>query len=199
MSASLNTLRIVLWTLVAVAALGATSLFVFNGMRGGNPAASGIGNGDYQLAAADGTPFNRQALNGHPSAVFFGFTHCPEVCPTTLAEMTYWFQQLGDEAKDLKAYFVSVDPERDRPEVIGAYVAWTGHVTGVTGSREETDKAISSWAIYAKKIPMDGGEYNMDHTASVFLMNRDGEFEGTIAYRENSKTAIEKLRRLVGT
>ena len=82
------------------------------------------------MVTAQGESFTKNSLKGHPSAVFFGFTHCQEVCPTTLAEIAHWFEQLGDDGKDLKAYFVSVDPERDTPEVIGDYVAWTEHVTG---------------------------------------------------------------------
>ena len=82
------------------------------------------------MVTAQGESFTKNSLKGHPSAVFFGFTHCPEVCPTTLAEISHWFEQLGDDAKDLKAYFVSVNPERDTPAVIGDYVAWTEHVTG---------------------------------------------------------------------
>ncbi len=144
-------------------------------------------------------PFTRESFEGHPTALFFGFTHCPEVCPTTLAEMTSWYETLGADAKDLQAVFISVDPERDTPAVIGDYVAWTGHVTGVTGSRSEIDKAIAAWGVVAEKVPVGDDDYTINHTASVFLLNRKGEFEGTIAYREDSKTAVDKLRRLIGS
>jgi protein SCO1/2 len=194
--AALTPLRTILWTLVAVAALGATGLYAYTTMFRSAQAAT-LGDGDYQLATASGEPFTRDSLDGSPSMLFFGFTHCPEVCPTSLAEMTAWYETLGEEADDLRAWFVTVDPERDTAEVIGDYVAWTKHVTGVTGSREEIDKAIAAWAIYAEKIPLEGGDYTMDHTASVLLLNRNGEFEGTIGYREDSITAIEKLRRLI--
>ena len=186
-------LRAILWVVVAAVALSATGLYLFTTNR----QTAGFGVGDYALVTADGNAFSRASFNGHPSALFFGFTHCPEVCPTTLAEMTTWFEQLGEEAGALEAYFVTVDPERDTAAVIGDYVAWTGAVTGVTGPREEIDKAIKAWAIYAKKIPLENGDYTMDHTASVFLLDRDGNFQGTIAYREDSKTAVEKLRRLI--
>ena len=192
--AGINSLRAVLWVVVAAVALGATGLYVFTTNR---TTAGTLGAGDYALVQADGAPFTRASFEGHPSALFFGFTHCPEVCPTTLAEMTTWFDTLGEEAKDLKAYFVTVDPERDTAAVIGDYVAWTGHFTGVTGPREEIDKAIKAWAIYAEKIPLENGDYTMDHTASVFLLDENGNFQGTIAYREDNKTAVEKLRRLI--
>ncbi|AVF03346.1 MAG: SCO family protein [Devosia indica] len=193
---ALSHIRTVLWTLVAVAALGATGLYVYTTMT--RPAqAVALGQGDYELVTATGAAFNRDSLKGSPSMLFFGFTHCPEVCPTSLAEMASWYEALGDEADDLNAFFVTVDPERDTAEVIGDYVSWTGRVTGVTGSPDEIAKAAQSWAVYAEKVPLEGGDYTMDHTASVFLVNAEGEFEGTIAYREDSDTALAKLRRLL--
>jgi protein SCO1/2 len=193
---SINRLRAVLWVLVAAAAISATGLYVYTTMTRTTQVA-GLGQGDYTLATASGEVFTHQSLVGSPSMVFFGFTHCPEVCPTSLAEMASWYEALGDEAKDLKAYFVTVDPERDTAEIIGDYVSWTGHVTGVTGTPAEIDKAVKSWAVYAEKVPLEDGDYTMDHTASVFLVNAAGEFEGTIAYRESSDTALAKLRRLI--
>lgn len=193
---ALSHIRTVLWTLVAVAALGATGLYVYTTMT--RPAqAVALGQGDYELVTATGAAFNRDSLKGSPSMLFFGFTHCPDVCPTSLAEMTVWYEALGDNADDLNAFFVSVDPERDTAGVIGDYVSWTGHVTGVTGSPDEIAKAAKSWGVYYEKVPLEGGDYTMDHTASVFLVNAEGEFEGTIAYRENSDTALAKLRRLL--
>ncbi|MBB4053060.1 protein SCO1/2 [Devosia subaequoris] len=193
---ALSHIRTVLWTLVAVAALGATGLYVYTTMT--RPAqAVALGQGDYELVTATGEAFNRDSLKGGPSMLFFGFTHCPEVCPTSLAEMTVWYEALGEQADDLNAWFVTVDPERDTAAVIGDYVSWTGRVTGVTGTAEEVAKAAKSWGAYYEKVPLEGGDYTMDHTASVFLVNAEGEFEGTIAYRENSETALAKLRRLL--
>jgi len=191
-------LRTALWTLVVLAALTATGLYTYTTMVRPTPVA-GLGSGDYQLVTAAGENFTRASFNGNPSMLFFGFTHCPEVCPTSLAEMTAWYERLGDDARDLQAYFVTVDPERDTPDIIGDYVSWTGHVTGVTGTPEEIDKAAKAWAVYYEKIPLEGGDYTMDHTASVFLLDRNGDFQGTIAYRESSDTALAKLRRLIGS
>lgn len=192
---NIGRLRAVLWTLVAVVGLGAAGLYTYSAMR--PSVAQNLGDGDYQLTTASGEAFNRQSFAGAPSMLFFGFTHCPEVCPTSLAEMTSWYETLGDEARDLKAYFVTVDPERDTADIIGDYVSWTGHVTGVTGTQEEIEKAAKAWAIYYQKVPLDDGDYTMDHTASIFLLNKEGNFEGTIAYREDSATALAKLRKLL--
>ena len=193
---TLSRLRLVLWALVGVAALAATGLYAYTTMT--RPAQSAaLGQGDYQLVATTGEAFTRDSLKGKPSMVFFGFTHCPEVCPTSLAEMASWYEALGEEADNLQAFFITVDPERDTADIVADYVGWTERVTGVTGTPEEVAKATSSWAVYAEKVPLEGGDYTMDHTASVFLVNAQGEFEGTIAYRENSDTALAKLRRLL--
>lgn len=196
MSSPLKAARLALWICVGIVGIVTSALYIQTTMT--RPAqANSLGQGDYQLVAADGAPFTRASLDGHPSALFFGFTHCPDVCPTTLAEMAVWFDALGEDAGNLKAYFITVDPERDTPEVIGDYVSWNAAVTGVTGSRQEIDKAIKAWAVYAEKVPLTDGGYNVDHTASVFLLDRSGMFEGTISYGENTDTAIAKLRRLI--
>ena len=193
---TLHHLRTLLWVFVAIAALGATGLYAYATMTRPSQAA-GLGQGDYRLVTAAGEPFTHESLKGAPAMVFFGFTHCPEVCPTSLAEMASWYEALGEEARDLSAFFVTVDPERDTADVVADYVGWTGHVTGVTGTPAEIDKATASWAVYAEKVPLEDGDYTMDHTASIFLVNADGAFEGTIAYRENRETALAKLRRLL--
>ena len=194
--AALTRVRTGLWALVAVVAVAATGFYAYTTMTRSAQAA-GLGHGDYQLQTVAGEPFTRASFDGHPSVLFFGFTHCPEVCPTSLAEIASWYETLGDEAKDLNAYFVTIDPERDSADVLRDYVAWTGKVTGVTGTPQEIEKAINAWAIFAEKVPLDGGDYTMDHTASVFLLDDKGEFSGTIAYREDNATALGKLRNLL--
>lgn len=153
--------------------------------------------GPFQLVDSRGVPINEQAFRGHPSAVFFGFTHCPEVCPTTLAEMDGWLKTLGDEGKDIQAFFVTVDPERDTAQVLNDYVTnVSDRITGITGSPEKIDQMVKDFKIFARKVPTEDGEYTMDHTASVLLLGPNGEFFGTIAYGENTDTALAKLKRL---
>jgi protein SCO1/2 len=186
----------ILWGLVVVAALGATALFVFAPPR--NPVGVGLGGGTYSLVDGRGQPIDQTMLVGHPSLMFFGYTHCPDVCPTTMAEMATWFETLGPAANGLKAYFVTVDPERDTPEVIGDYVGWMdGKVTAVTGPRAEIDKIVAAWKVLGEKVG-SGDDYTMNHTASVFLVNAQGGFEGTIAYGEDADTAVAKIRKLMG-
>ncbi|MEX0409296.1 SCO family protein [Aquibium sp. LZ166] len=151
----------------------------------------------FALVDHKGEPITEAAFRGNPSAVFFGFTHCPEVCPTTLYEMDGWLKQLGSEGEDIRAYFVSIDPERDTPEIMDSYVSnVSDRITGITGEPDKVAVMAKSFGIYSRKVPLDGGDYTMDHTASILLLGRDGDFFGTIAYGENPDTAIAKLKRL---
>jgi len=159
---------------------------------------SGDAFGDpFELTDQAGQPITQAAFRGHPTLVFFGFTHCPEVCPTTLFEMDGWLTQLGDEARDVRAYFVSVDPERDTPEIMENYVSnVSDRVVGITGDPEKVAAMARSFGIYWRKVELEGGDYTVDHTASVLMLDRKGAFAGTIAYGEDAGTAIAKIRRL---
>ncbi|RLP24707.1 SCO family protein [Mesorhizobium sp. YM1C-6-2] len=151
----------------------------------------------FTLVDQKGAPITEAAFRGHPSAVFFGFTHCPEVCPTTLFELDGWLKQLGDEGKNLRAYFVTVDPERDTAETMNAYVGNVSErITGITGEPDKVHAMAKDFGIYWRKVDLEGGDYTMDHTASVILLDSNGAFAGTIAYQENPDTALAKLKRL---
>lgn len=151
----------------------------------------------FTLVDENGAPITEAAFRGHPSAIFFGFTHCPEVCPTTLYEMDGWLKALGDEGKDIQAYFVTVDPERDTPETMKDYVtAVSDRIKGITGEPDKVYEMAKSFAIFWRKVDTGDGDYTMDHTASVLLLDGRGELAGTIAYEENRDTAIAKLKRL---
>jgi protein SCO1 len=151
----------------------------------------------FELTDQNGQIITEKAFQGHPTALFFGFTHCPEVCPTTLFEMDGWFAKMGKDGENIKAYFVSVDPERDTPEILKTYVTnVTSRVTGITGDPEKVAAMVKSFGVFAKKVPTEDGSYTMDHTASVFLLNSAGDFHGTIAWGENPDAALEKMKRL---
>jgi len=156
-----------------------------------------IGQGDYALTSTDGTTFTHDSLKGSPSAVFFGFTHCPEVCPTTLGDVATWQDILAQEdQKNLRVFFVTVDPERDTAERLGDYVSWVPGVVGVTGTPEDVAEAIKAFVIYTRKVPLEGGGYTMDHSASVLLFDAKGRFFEPIGYQEGEARALDKIRRL---
>ncbi|MCX2697778.1 MULTISPECIES: SCO family protein [Ochrobactrum] len=181
---------IVAFIVVIVGAAG------FNMIRDRNAANEPFG-GPFNLVTMDGKPFTEKDLRATPSAIFFGFTHCPDVCPTTLYELDGYLKQLGPEAADIKAYFISVDPERDTQEIMKTYVSnVSDRIIGITGTPENVADVVKSFHIYAKKVPTEDGEYTVDHTASVFLLDKGGRFRGTIAYQENPDTALEKLKNL---
>lgn len=151
----------------------------------------------FSLVDQRGAPITESAFRGHPSAVFFGFTHCPEVCPTTLFEMDGWLKHLPQGGKNVRAFFVTVDPERDTPEVMNAYVSnVSDRITGITGSPDKIAAMAKSFGIFFRKVPTEDGDYTMDHSASVLLLDSTGDFKGTIAYGENPAAAMTKLVRL---
>ena len=193
---TLARIRLVAWTLVLLA-LAATLWFAVIAPRFDRSIQSTLGRGDYRLETTDGGDFSEASLQGAPSAVFFGYAHCPDVCPTTLGDIASWKQELGPQAAGLKVYFVTVDPERDTVAMLRDYLSWAEGVTGVTGSRAEVDKALKDFRIFARKVG-EGDSYTMDHTAYVMLFGRDGRFVQTIAYQEPLETALPKLRALLG-
>ncbi|WP_426235648.1 SCO family protein [Pararhizobium sp. DWP1-1-3] len=196
----MKTLRIVLWAAVAVVAatLGCISYQMTTGKE---EIAAGPFGVPFELVSQTGQPITQAAFIGKPSALFFGFTHCPEVCPTTLFELNGWLEKVDPDGTKLQAYFISVDPERDTPEVLGQYVSNVSkRITGISGPPDKVMEMVKGFRVYAKKVPLDeknpGGDYTMDHTASVFLLDSKGKFTGTIAYEENPETAVKKLENL---
>jgi protein SCO1/2 len=151
----------------------------------------------FTLVDEHGQPITRAAFKGQPTILYFGYTHCPEVCPTTLFELDGWLKKLGPEAKDMKAYFVTIDPERDTPDVMDRYVSnFSDRITGISGPPDKVEAMAKAFNIYFRKVPTNDGDYTMDHTASIILLDRKGDFAGTIAYGENEKAALAKLKRL---
>jgi protein SCO1/2 len=190
-------LRIVLWMVVGLAAVGAI-LLVLQSPKGGQstemPLAT-IG-GPFTLVGSDGQPFASTRLNGKPAVIFFGFTHCPDVCPTTLARLTKFRKQLGsDDAFSI--VFISVDPERDKPEDVGRYTGlFDTPVIGLTGSAAQIEQVKKQFGVYSAKAPQPGGGYSVDHTATVFLMDGNGRFVATLSPEEGEAVALDKLRRI---
>jgi len=194
----MKTIRIAAWALVAAVSLfAALSYFGFTSLKDKAVSLADIG-GSFALASARGGVVDSSSLRGNPYAIFFGFTHCPEVCPTTLYEMSTLLAALGEDAKDFRVFFVTVDPERDTVELMRDYVAnFDPRIEALVPSPEQLPKIASDFRVYYAKVPTSGGGYTMDHTASIFLMDADGRFAGTLAYGEAAETRESKLRKLL--
>lgn len=197
----MKTVRVILWAAVVVMA-GVLGWLTYSVTQSDQQIAEAPFGVPFQLVDQNGQPITEQAFRGKPTALFFGFTHCPEVCPTTLFELDGWLKQVDPNATGLQAYFVTVDPERDTPEILGRYISnVTNRVTGIAGDPGKIAEVVKGFRVYAKKIPLDeaqpDGDYTMDHTASIFLLDAEGRFKGTIAYGENPDTAIKKLENLM--
>ena len=178
--------------LVMTAAIGFVTFQWYQARYGGE-----VYGAPFTLVDQNGAEITQAAFTGHPTALFFGFTNCPEICPTTLFELDGWLKQIGDEGKVINAYFISIDPERDTQQVMKDYVsAVSQRIVGITGEPAKVAAMAKAYGIYFKKVELDGGGYTMDHTASVLLLDRRGEFGGTIAYGESADTAIAKLKNL---
>lgn len=189
-------MRMALWFLVA-AVLALLILVIVVGRSEVEQVGEGTAYGtSFQLVDQNNQPITEAAVRERPTAMFFGFTHCPEVCPTTLYELSGYQKELAAKGENFKIVFVSVDPERDTPDILKTYVgSLSSDITAITGDPTALTKMLGGWGIYAKKVG-EGDDYTMDHTASVLLLKPGGELLGTIAYGEDPDAAKAKLERL---
>ena len=179
-------------------ALAAAAFVTFAPSRqGGGSGVASVG-GPFTLTTQEGKPLSDTDLRGMPFLVFFGFTHCPDVCPTKLFEISEVLRAAGDGAKarQLKALFITVDPERDTPESMKSYLgSFDPRIVGLSGDRAAIDAVIKAYRAYAKKVPLKDGDYTMDHTALVYLMAKDGSFVGAFNIEQPpAEAAAEWLR-----
>jgi len=188
--------RLILWILVALVAAGALYLTTRPAtpivLSTQTPVSFG---GPFTLVDGKGKTFASSRLAGRPYVAFFGFTHCPDVCPTTLARMVKLRRQLGSDDA-FQIVFVTVDPERDGPAEVGAYADLFGSpIIGLTGSRAQIDRVKKDYGIFSEKVGT-GDTYTVDHTATVLLFDKAQQFQATIAPDETDAAALAKLRRL---
>lgn len=156
--------------------------------------------GSFTMTDQNGGIVTDQTLRGKPYAIFFGFTRCPDVCPTTLNRLAQLRKVLGKDGMKFNIVFVSVDPEHDTREGIGDYLTlFDTPIIGLTGTDEQISKIVKAFHVYYAKVPMEGGDYTIDHTASIFLMDRNGDFVTSIDHHEGQPTAIQKLKRAIRT
>ncbi len=197
---NLKQLRLGLWVLVGLVAAGLV-VFLWQESKTEQPAFSQTAmapiGGPFTLIASNGKPFTSAELNGKPAAVFFGFTHCPDVCPTTIARLTKLRRELGKGDDALSIVFISVDPERDTPAEVDTYMKlYDTPVIGLTGTPAQIEQVKKQFGIFSRKVERPGGSYSVDHTATVILLDRNGQFSSTISMEEGNEVALAKLRRI---
>jgi protein SCO1 len=152
--------------------------------------------GPFKLVDQNGQVVTDQDLKGHPFLVFFGFTHCPDVCPTTLFEVSEILRALGPDADRTRALFITVDPERDTPAAMKDYLSsFDPHMSGLTGDPAQIAAVAKAYRVYFKKVPLDDGSYTMDHTAIVYLMDKTGRFVSPFNIKRPIDVAVADLRR----
>ena len=157
--------------------------------------AAAIG-GPFSLTDQNGRTVTDKDLRGHPFLVFFGFTHCPDVCPTSLFEISEVLGKLGPDAQKVSALFVTIDPERDTPAAMKDYLSsFNPRVVGLTGDPAAIAAVAKEYRVYVKKVPLDNGDYTMDHTALVYLMDKDGRFVAPFNLKRQPEDAAADLRR----
>lgn len=195
MTRTIRVLALAAALLAGVAALAAIAVVLWP--SGGNVAVtpSSVG-GPFRLVDQNGRTVTEADFKGKPFLVFFGFTHCPDICPTALFEMSETLRRLGTDAEKMSALFISVDPERDTPAALKDYLqSFHPRISALTGTQAEVDAVTKGYKAYAKRVPLDGGGYTMDHSAIVYLMDRDGRFVAPFNLKRPADEAAKDLRR----
>jgi len=163
--------------------------------RGSGPLPSAVG-GAFALLDQNGARVTDQDLKGKPSLIFFGFTNCPEICPTTLFEVSEVLEKLGPDAQKVNALFITVDPERDSPEKLKEYLSsFNPRLRALSGDAAAIAQVAKAYRVYYRKVPLDGGGYTMDHTALVYLMDKNGAFVAPFSLKRAPEVAAADLRK----
>jgi protein SCO1/2 len=194
-------LRAGLWLLVAFVVLIMGAFLLLAQRRDGaepSPALASLTlGGPFTLTDADGQRFGSAQLAGKPYIIFFGFTHCPDVCPTTLARLVRLRAQAGSATDRPAILFVTVDPERDGPKEVAKYAQlFDSPVVGLTGSVAEIEQVKKQFGIFSQKVKDESGSYSVDHSAAALLFDGGGKFVATIAPEEPDAAALDKIKRL---
>jgi protein SCO1 len=154
--------------------------------------------GSFTMTEMTGEPVTDRDLRGKPTAIAFGFSYCPEVCPTTLYMLSQAMQRMGHDADQLNVVFVTVDPARDTPEQMKLYLSsFDPHIRGFTGTDAQVAGIANAYHVYYRQVPTEGGGYTMDHSAGVMLFDAGGEMVGQVQYDESPDQALAKLSTLV--
>lgn len=181
-------------------ALFASALLALSpiGGCGGSDESRASRGGPFTLVDVKGQTVTDRTFEGRPYAMFFGFTRCPDVCPTTMARMTALYKALGPDRDKLAILFVSVDPDHDRPEDIAAFLSlFDAPIVGLTGTARQLADLEKRFGIYVEKVPLPGGDYTIDHTAGVLLIDRNGAFVEMLDANGSPAAAVDQLRRMI--
>jgi len=153
--------------------------------------------GDFKLVNSNEQTVTQADLRAKPSAVFFGYTHCPDICPTTVFDLASWLKRLGPKADKINAWFITVDPQRDTPQILHEYLGnVSDKIIGISGDPKIIDKVVKSFGVAAEKREDADGEYTFDHTASIILLRKGGRKLGMIPYQQKDSLAIKQLNDL---
>ncbi len=200
---ALRAFRLVAWFLVAIITLLLIAGYVLQ--SGGDKRFSeadtsstpAIGR-PFELVSHRGQLIDNAVLKGKPYLAFFGFTHCPDICPTTLFELSDLMSELGPAASGFNVVFISVDPERDTQQLLSEYMtSFDPRILALRGTPEQTATAVKAFSAYSRKVPTGDGGYTMDHTAGVYMMDADGGFKGTLDMHESREVRLKKIRNLM--
>ena len=199
----LKLVRVLAWGLVALALVGIAAMFLIVRERTASPPQATAGpvktnfGGSFTLVGADGKAFSSQALEGKPYALYFGFTRCGDVCPTTLSRLVKLRRQAADD-QAMRIVFITIDPANDGPKEVGQYATlFNAPIMGLTGSKAQIDHVKKQFGIYAEPVPNAAMGNQMMHTATVLLFDKQGKFAGTVSSDEPDSEALPKVKGLV--
>ena len=183
-------------------ALGVSAFLLWASLGSGGYSGTVISNqigpaigGEFALTDQNGKAITQASFLGKPTAIFFGYTHCPDACPTTLTDMTDRLQALGPDGDKFNVLFVSIDPARDTPQLLHTYMeSFDPRMLAATGTPEQVEAMTKKFRVYARKVG-DGDNYTYDHSTAVYLMSAKGELVTLIEYQAKRDEAVEKMRR----
>lgn len=195
----MRTVRIVAWAAVAALAIGGiAAIAMFPDRIGLTQRLGSVIGGPFSMTTHDGVRLTDRDLRGKPFAIFFGFTQCPDVCPTTMLEVAQLMEKLGPAADRMRFLFVTVDPERDTPDLLRDYLSsFDKRIIGLHGTEAETAAIVRAYRVYVSRVPTKES-YTINHTATMYLMNAEGRLARTLAFAEDERTRLRKLQDLLG-
>jgi protein SCO1/2 len=152
----------------------------------------------FELIDSNGNKITESAFVGSPTVLFFGFPHCPNVCPIALHRLSLLIEKLGEDQNKLNVYFITLDPERDNWKILNNYLSvFNNRIIGITGESKKIEALTKSWRVYSKKVPLDGENYTIDHTSLIFLLKSDGNFLKTIDFEDDFELSLKEIKKLL--